>query len=106
MNLFLDIWATTMWRACWQGGLVVVAVWTICRLLPSMPARFQCWLWRLAILKFMVVLLVPWFFNLPLLPAQRRRNAWRSFPLLPTPCFITSRWADKRHQRRQCRHRC
>ena len=71
MNILLDTWATTMWRACWQGGLVVLAVWAICRLLPSMPARFQCWLWRLAILKFMLVLLVPWFFNVPLLPAQR-----------------------------------
>jgi beta-lactamase regulating signal transducer with metallopeptidase domain/Leucine-rich repeat (LRR) protein len=71
MNIFLDTWATTMWRACWQGGLVVLVVWTICRSIPSMPARFQCWLWRLAILKFMVVLLVPWFFNVPLLPAHR-----------------------------------
>ena len=58
-----------MWRACWQGSIVVLAVWTICRLLPSMPARFQCWLWRLAILKFMVVLLCPSLLNLPLLPA-------------------------------------
>ena len=55
-SILLDTWATTMWRACWQGGLVVLVVWSICRLLPSMPARFQCWLWRLAILKFMVVL--------------------------------------------------
>ncbi len=35
MNILLDAWATTMWRACWQGGLVVMLVWTICRLLPS-----------------------------------------------------------------------
>ncbi len=46
MNILLDTWATTMWRACWQGGLVVLVVWSICRLIPSMPARFQCWLWR------------------------------------------------------------
>ena len=48
MNILLDAWATTMWQACWQGGLVVLVVWSICRLIPSMPARFQCWLWRLA----------------------------------------------------------
>jgi beta-lactamase regulating signal transducer with metallopeptidase domain len=71
MNILLDAWATTILRACWQGGLVVLVVWSICRLIPSMPARFQCWLWRLAILKFMVALLVPWFFNVPLLPAHR-----------------------------------
>ena len=69
MNILLDTWATTMWRACWQGGLVVLVVWSICRLLPSMPARFQCWLWRLAVLKFVVVLLLPTLVNLPLLPA-------------------------------------
>jgi beta-lactamase regulating signal transducer with metallopeptidase domain len=73
-NILLDAWATTMWRACWQGGLVVVAVWSICRLIPSMPARFQCWFWRLAILKFMAVLVVPWFFNVPLLPAHRAQE--------------------------------
>jgi uncharacterized protein (TIGR03067 family) len=71
MNILFDAWATTMWRACWQGGLVLLVVWAICRLIPSMPACFQCWLWRLAILKFMVVLVVPSLLNVPLLPAHR-----------------------------------
>ena len=84
MNIFLDTWATTMWRACWQGGLVVLVVWTICRLMPSMPARFQCWLWRLAMLKFMVVLLVPWFFNVPVLPAPPIPERMAFVPLAPT----------------------
>ena len=69
MNILLDTWAATMWRACWQGGLVILVIWSICRLLPSMPARFQCWLWRLAVLKFIIVLLLPTLVNLPLLPA-------------------------------------
>ena len=68
-DLLLNAWATTMWKACWQGGLVVLAVWLICQVIPSMPARCRCWLWRLAILKFMVVLLLPTLVNLPLLPA-------------------------------------
>ena len=67
----LDGWTTTMWRACWQGGLVVVVVWSICRLIPSMPTRFQCWFWRLAVLKFVVALVVPSLLNVPLLPAHR-----------------------------------
>ena len=71
MNILLDAWATTMWRACWQGGLVVLLVWVICRLIPSMSPRFQCWFWRLAILKFTMVLVVPWSLNVPLLPAPR-----------------------------------
>src|SRR5271166_5448343 len=65
----IDIWAAVMWRACWQGGLVVLAVWLICLVIPSMPARCRCWLWRLAIVKFLVVLLLPTLVNMPLLPA-------------------------------------
>ena len=41
MNILLDTWATTMWRACWQGGLVVLVVWSIWRLIPSMTAMKQ-----------------------------------------------------------------
>jgi uncharacterized protein (TIGR03067 family) len=66
----LDAWAAAMWKACWQGSIVVLAIWLICRIMPSMPARCRCWLWRLAILKFMVVLLLPALVNLPLLPAR------------------------------------
>ena len=68
-TVLLDAWATAMWRACWQGGLLVLVVWSLCRIIPSMPARFQCWFWRLALLKFMMVLLCPTLLNLPLLPA-------------------------------------
>ena len=65
----LDAWAAVMWKACWQGSLVVMAVWLICIVIPSMPARCRCWLWRLAMLKFMIVVLLPTMVNLPLLPA-------------------------------------
>ena len=68
-DLLLDAWAAVMWKACWQGSLVVLAVWLICLAIPSMPARCQCWLWRLAILKFIVVFLLPTLVSLPLLPA-------------------------------------
>jgi beta-lactamase regulating signal transducer with metallopeptidase domain len=69
LAVLLDAWTTTMWRACWQGSLVVLAVWSICRLIPSMPAKYQCWFWRLAVLKFVAVLLLPFAFDVPLLPA-------------------------------------
>jgi beta-lactamase regulating signal transducer with metallopeptidase domain len=65
----LDAWSANLWPACWQGGLVVFAIWTILRLLPSMPARCQCWFWRLGMLKFAVVLLLPPLLDVPLLPA-------------------------------------
>ena len=38
-------------------------------LVPAIPARCQAWLWRLATLKFAVVLLLPTLIDLPLLPA-------------------------------------
>ena len=66
----LDAWAAVVWKACWQGSIVVLAVWLICRIMPSMPARCRCWLWRLAVLKFVVVLLLPTLVNLPLLPVR------------------------------------
>jgi beta-lactamase regulating signal transducer with metallopeptidase domain/Leucine-rich repeat (LRR) protein len=69
LTVLLDAWAAAMWRASWQGGLVVLVVWSICRINPSMPARYQCWFWRLAILKFLMVLLCPTLLHLPLLPA-------------------------------------
>jgi len=72
--VLLESWATTMWRACWQGSLVVLAAWAICWVIPSMPAKFQCWFWRLAILKFAAVLLLPFAFDVPLLPAPAARE--------------------------------
>lgn len=65
----LDAWVASLGQACWQGGLLVLVVWAICRALRRMPARWQCWLWRLALLKFAVVLLVPTLVQVPLLPA-------------------------------------
>jgi beta-lactamase regulating signal transducer with metallopeptidase domain len=56
-------------RAAWQGSLGLVVVWLICGLVPRVPARFQCWLWRLALLKFVVVLLWGAPLAVPLLPA-------------------------------------
>lgn len=65
ISLWLDTWATVMWKACWQGGLVALAAWLICRVIPSMPARLQCWLWRFAILKFLLVLMLPSLVDVP-----------------------------------------
>ena len=65
----LDIWGAAMWRASWQGGLFALVVWCVCLLVPSLPARFQCWLWRLVMLKFLVSLLLSVPIELTLLPA-------------------------------------
>ncbi|CAN5467180.1 hypothetical protein BH11PLA2_BH11PLA2_20860 [soil metagenome] len=64
-----EAWASAMWRASWQGGCAAAAVWAICWLAPSTPARFQSWLWRFVVLKFAIVLLWAAPVAVPLLPA-------------------------------------
>ena len=54
---FADRWATAMLRALWQGGVAILIVWAICLIIPSLPARMKCWLWRLAAVKLIVSLL-------------------------------------------------
>jgi bla regulator protein blaR1 len=44
-------------NACWQGTLAFGFVWLLFRLWPRIPARVQCWGWRLVYLKFLVALL-------------------------------------------------
>jgi beta-lactamase regulating signal transducer with metallopeptidase domain len=43
-------------RTCWQGSLVLLLVWGVCRLFPRLPASAKTWLWRLAYLKLVVSL--------------------------------------------------
>jgi len=64
-----DAWAAAAWRAGWQGGLAALVVWSVCRLVPSVPARFQAWLWRLVVLKFAVAFFWAAPIGVPLLPA-------------------------------------
>lgn len=65
----LDLWAEAMWRASWQGGFAAVFVVIVCRIWPATPARFQCWLWRLVLLKFVVTLFWVAPLEIPLLTA-------------------------------------
>lgn len=62
-------WAEAIWRATWQGGLVIAMVWAICRYWPTLPARWRCWLWRLAFIKMLLCLVWSTPLQLPLLPA-------------------------------------
>jgi len=64
----LDAWGAALWRASWQGGLAALVVWVVCRLVPSIPARFQAWMWRLVMVKFAVALVWAAPVELPLLP--------------------------------------
>jgi beta-lactamase regulating signal transducer with metallopeptidase domain len=70
-SMMTQSWAAIVWKACWQGSLVLAAVWLVCRVGASIPARVQSWVWRLAVLKFLLVLMAPTLVKLPLLPAPK-----------------------------------
>ena len=63
-------WSVAMWRACWQGTLVLLLVFGICRAFPKIPARFQCCLWRLAYLKLLLAFLWAGIIPLAVLPER------------------------------------
>jgi beta-lactamase regulating signal transducer with metallopeptidase domain/protocatechuate 3,4-dioxygenase beta subunit len=53
--------------ACVQGGLCILGVWAVCRLLPRIPVHVRCVLWWLACLKLLVGLFRPAPIPVPIL---------------------------------------
>ena len=72
------IWAESMLRACWQGGLVIALVWVISRLPLPLTPWVRCWLWRLAYVKLLLSLIGLTPISLPLLPVVDA--PWASVP--------------------------
>ncbi|HTE20178.1 MAG TPA: M56 family metallopeptidase [Armatimonadota bacterium] len=70
INVAASLWADTMGRACWHGGLALAVVWLLCCALPKLPPEIRCWLWRLAYAKLLVTFLWVSPVEVPLLPAQ------------------------------------
>src|SRR5689334_325171 len=67
VQTFSHAWSTAMLRACWQGGLALGLAWILIRIWRSLPRAHQCWLWRLAFLKTLIVLIWAVPLCLPLL---------------------------------------
>lgn len=89
LNMVADSWLAALWRACWQGGVVLLVVWAVCRSIPRLPARARSWLWRLAYLKLLAALVWATPINVPLLPAKPVRQfvlgAQGRAAILPAP---------------------
>jgi beta-lactamase regulating signal transducer with metallopeptidase domain len=69
-----DVILAALWRASWQGALVIAAIWCLCRSLEKrLPADFRCWLWRLGHIKLLLSLAVVSTVTvvLPTLPAPQ-----------------------------------
>jgi RND family efflux transporter MFP subunit len=93
MNHWIDMlngasgrWAPAMLDAAWRGGIVLALVWAVCLIVPRLPGRWRCWLWRLAFLKLLIALVWTMPLDLPLLPAPLRR--------LPVPPVLPAQTID------------
>jgi beta-lactamase regulating signal transducer with metallopeptidase domain len=64
------VWANAMLRSSWQGGVVIVLVWAVIRVLPVLSPRVRCWLWRIAYLKLLAALFWAPSVELPLFPVR------------------------------------
>jgi len=71
VNAFSSLWFDSLWKASWQGGIALILVVVVCWAVPKIPARMQCWLWRLAILKLLITGLWIAPLELPWLPADK-----------------------------------
>ncbi|NLE60122.1 MAG: M56 family metallopeptidase, partial [Planctomycetes bacterium] len=63
-------WLAALFRASWQGAIAVGLVWCLCRMVPRIPPAVRCWLWRLVLLKFLLLVVWPATIDLPWLPAD------------------------------------
>lgn len=63
-------WLEAFWRASWQGAILIGFIWCVCRAIPALSPTIRCWLWRLALIKLMVLLVWTGTIDLALLPAS------------------------------------
>lgn len=64
-------WPAVLWHVSWEAGLLIVAVWITVHVLPRIPARVRCWLWRLVFAKLVLGLIWVTPLNLPILSSRK-----------------------------------
>ena len=64
-------WLAALYRASWQGALGIALVWCLCRWVRSIPPWARCWMWRLVLVKVLLVALWPGTIDLPWLPRPK-----------------------------------
>jgi beta-lactamase regulating signal transducer with metallopeptidase domain len=70
LNDFSGPWAAWIWRATWQAAIVVAVAWLLTVALARQSPRFRSWIWRLAYLKLLVLLVWTTPLRLAVLPAE------------------------------------
>jgi beta-lactamase regulating signal transducer with metallopeptidase domain len=69
----LEGWLTVMGRVSFHGGVLILGVWCMTRLLRRLPAPVRSWFWRLVWLKLALLLVWPAAVEVPLLPQPPAR---------------------------------
>jgi beta-lactamase regulating signal transducer with metallopeptidase domain len=60
-------WAPWLWRACWQGAIVIAIAWLLTLALRNWSPRIRSWIWRIAYLKLLLLLVWTGAIELPIL---------------------------------------
>lgn len=62
-----EYWIGRLFEASWQGAIFLLIAWLVVVGVKGLSATARCWIWRVAFLKFFVVLFVVGSIELPLL---------------------------------------
>lgn len=97
-SLFPGESESVVWRVGWHGTMMIALIQLICCLFPTMPGRVRVWLWRLAIIKLIVVAVWRTPIELPVLPPSPVKVAAAESPPVmfvgPTAtAHVVSGWA-------------
>lgn len=63
----IDLLAERLISSSLQGGLLLAVVWLVCHYSKQISANTKCWLWRIAYLKFAILLVCGGLLELPVL---------------------------------------
>jgi beta-lactamase regulating signal transducer with metallopeptidase domain len=70
-RVFSQVWFNAIWLAMWQGSLVLILVAAVCRVGHKLIPATRNWLWRLGLLKCLLLLFQAPLLNLAILPKAR-----------------------------------
>ena len=69
LNSLSADWAAWLWRVCWQATVVIAIAWTLATAFHRWSPRLRSWIWRLAYLKLLLLLMWTTPVKLAILPA-------------------------------------
>ncbi len=70
LNHWSALWLNRMVRDGWQGGLLILFVWLLCRCFRKIPSSARSWLWWIASLKLLLGLFPALVLSLPRLSSS------------------------------------